>query len=122
MEIPPPVPVNTSFAALRILPLESGSPGPGGAVPGCRSPDKPQFQPWLAGIGPPVDGLQPHHHSEQLELFASKSLRLLKQWTKSMIHTANLSSTPALIMGMDETIIDRIAFGGVKELEEIYQQ
>jgi hypothetical protein len=29
--------------------------------------------------------------------------------------------TPALMMGMDETIIDRIAFGGVKELEELYQ-
>jgi hypothetical protein len=26
--------------------------------------------------------------------------------------------TPALMMGMDDTIIDRIAFGGVKELEE----
>jgi hypothetical protein len=30
--------------------------------------------------------------------------------------------TPALMMGMDETIIDRISFGGVKELEELYQQ
>jgi hypothetical protein len=30
--------------------------------------------------------------------------------------------TPARMMGMDETIIDRIAFGGVKELEELYQQ
>jgi hypothetical protein len=30
--------------------------------------------------------------------------------------------TPALMMGMDEMIIDRIAFGGVKELEELYQQ
>jgi hypothetical protein len=29
---------------------------------------------------------------------------------------------PALRMGMDETILDRIAFGGVKELEELYQQ
>jgi hypothetical protein len=28
----------------------------------------------------------------------------------------------ALMMGMDDTIIDRIAFGGVKELEELYQQ
>jgi hypothetical protein len=39
-----------------------------------------------------------------------------------MTSTANLSSTPALMMGMDDTIIDRIAFGGVKELEELYQQ
>jgi hypothetical protein len=30
--------------------------------------------------------------------------------------------TPALMMGTDETIIDRISFGGVKELEELYQQ
>jgi hypothetical protein len=30
--------------------------------------------------------------------------------------------TPALMMGMDEVILDRIAFGGVKELEELYQQ
>ena len=30
--------------------------------------------------------------------------------------------TLALMMGMDETILDRIAFGGVKELEELYQQ
>jgi DNA polymerase-4 len=29
--------------------------------------------------------------------------------------------TPALMMGMDEIILDRIAFGGVKELEEIYE-
>ena len=39
-----------------------------------------------------------------------------------MINTANLSSTPALMMGMDETIIDRIAFAGVTEMEELYQQ
>jgi hypothetical protein len=30
--------------------------------------------------------------------------------------------TPALMMGMDDTIIDRIAIGGVKELEELYQE
>ena len=30
--------------------------------------------------------------------------------------------TPALIMGMDETIIDRISFGSVRKLEELYQQ
>jgi hypothetical protein len=29
--------------------------------------------------------------------------------------------TLALMMGMDDTIIDRIAFGGVKDLEELYQ-
>jgi hypothetical protein len=29
--------------------------------------------------------------------------------------------TPALMMSMDDTIIDRIAFGGVNELEELYK-
>jgi len=28
--------------------------------------------------------------------------------------------TPALMMGLDKEIIDRIAFGGVKELEDVY--
>lgn len=28
--------------------------------------------------------------------------------------------TPALMMGMDDLIVDRIAFGGVKELQELY--
>ena len=30
--------------------------------------------------------------------------------------------TPALMMGMDDAIIDRIACGGIKELEGLYQQ
>jgi hypothetical protein len=30
--------------------------------------------------------------------------------------------TLALMLGIDDTIIDRIAFGGVKELEELYQE
>lgn len=30
--------------------------------------------------------------------------------------------TPALMMDMDKQIIDRIAFGGVKELEDIYRR
>jgi hypothetical protein len=46
----------------------------------------------------------------------------LKRWIGLMTNTGNLSSTPALMMGMDNTIIDRIAFGRVKELEELYQQ
>jgi DNA polymerase-4 len=28
--------------------------------------------------------------------------------------------TPALMMGMDDIILDRISFGGVKELQEMY--
>lgn len=30
--------------------------------------------------------------------------------------------TPALMMAMDKTIIDRVAFGGVKDLEDLYQE
>jgi hypothetical protein len=30
--------------------------------------------------------------------------------------------TPALMMGMDDIILDRIAFGGVKEIQEIYSE
>jgi hypothetical protein len=30
--------------------------------------------------------------------------------------------TPALMMGMGDTILDRISFGGVKELEKIYSE
>jgi hypothetical protein len=29
--------------------------------------------------------------------------------------------TPALMMGMEDIILDRIAFDGVKELEEMYE-
>jgi hypothetical protein len=60
--------------------------------------------------------------SEQLEIFASAPIPWLRRWTGPMTNMANSSSTPVLIMGMDETIIDRIAFGGVKELEELYQE
>ncbi len=31
--------------------------------------------------------------------------------------------TPARIMGMEDTILDRISFGGIKDLEEfVYQE
>jgi hypothetical protein len=29
--------------------------------------------------------------------------------------------TPALMIGMENIILDRISFGGIKDLEEIYQ-
>jgi DNA polymerase-4 len=60
--------------------------------------------------------------SEQLELFASPTHavseaidRINNKWGEFVI-------TPALIMDMDDIILDRIAFGGVKELEEIYSE
>lgn len=33
----------------------------------------------------------------------------------------NFVITPAIMMGMDNTILDRIAFGGVKEIEDLYE-
>jgi hypothetical protein len=62
------------------------------------------------------------HQSEQLEMFASRSHAVAEAMDKINDKYGESVITPALMMGMDETIIDRIAFGGVKELEELYQQ
>jgi DNA polymerase IV len=61
-------------------------------------------------------------HSEQLEMFGSRSHAVAEAMDKINDKYGEFVITPALMMGMDETIIDRIAFGGVKELEELYQQ
>jgi DNA polymerase IV len=66
-----------------------------------------------------VYGLIPHH-SEQLEMFSSKFHAVAEAMDKINDKYGEFVITPALMMGMDETIIDRIAFGGVKELEELY--
>jgi DNA polymerase-4 len=58
-------------------------------------------------------------HSEQLELFATKSHAIAEAMDKINDRYGEFVIAPALMMGMDETIIDRIAFGGV---EELYQQ
>jgi DNA polymerase-4 len=62
------------------------------------------------------------HQSEQLELFSSRSHAVAEAMDKINDKYGEFVITPALMMGMDDTIIDRIAFGGVKELEELYQQ
>jgi hypothetical protein len=54
--------------------------------------------------------------------FASKSRAVTEAMDKINDKYAEFVITPALMMGMDETIIDRISFGGVEELEELYQQ
>jgi DNA polymerase IV len=61
------------------------------------------------------------HHSEQLEMFSSRSHAVAEAMDRINDKYCEFVITPALIMGMDDTIIDRIAFGGVKELEELYQ-
>jgi DNA polymerase-4 len=60
--------------------------------------------------------------SEQLEMFSSKSRAVAEAMDEIDNKYGEFVITPALMMGMDETIIDRIAFGGVKELEELYLQ
>jgi DNA polymerase IV len=60
--------------------------------------------------------------SEQLDMFASRSHAVAEAMDKINDKYGEFVITPALMMGMDETILDRIAFGGVKELEELYQQ
>jgi DNA polymerase IV len=62
------------------------------------------------------------HQSEQLELFHSRSHAVAEAMDRINDKYGEFVITPALMMGMDDTIIDRIAFGGVKELEELYQQ
>jgi DNA polymerase IV len=62
------------------------------------------------------------HQSEQLEMFSTRSHAVAEPMDKINDKYGEFVITPALMMGMDETIIDRIAFGGVKELEELYQQ
>ncbi len=62
------------------------------------------------------------HQSEQLEMFSSRSHAVAQAMDKINDTYGEFVITPALMMGMGDTIIDRIAFGGVKELEELYQQ
>jgi DNA polymerase-4 len=55
-------------------------------------------------------------------MFATKAHAVADAMDKINDKYGEFVITPALMMGMDDTIIDRIAFGGVKELEELYQQ
>jgi hypothetical protein len=58
--------------------------------------------------------------SEQLGLFASPTHAVAEAMDNINDRWSELVITPALMLGMDDMIIDRISFGGVKELEEIY--
>jgi hypothetical protein len=60
--------------------------------------------------------------SEQLELFASPTHAVSEAMDKINDRWGEFVITPAVMMDMDEIILDRIAFGGVKELEELYSQ
>jgi impB/mucB/samB family C-terminal domain len=58
--------------------------------------------------------------SEQLELFASPTHKVAEALDKINDRWGEFVVIPALMMGMGDIILDRISFGGVKELEEIY--
>ena len=58
--------------------------------------------------------------SEQLELFASPTHAVAEAMDKINDRWGEFVITPAIMMGMGDIILDRISFGGVKELEEIY--
>jgi DNA polymerase-4 len=60
--------------------------------------------------------------NEQLELFASPTHAVSEAMDKINDRWGEFVITLALMLGMEDIILDRIAFGGVKELEELYQQ
>ena len=60
--------------------------------------------------------------SEQLELFSSPTHAVSEAMDKINDRWWEFIITPALMMDMDDIILDRIAFGGVKELEEMYAE
>jgi hypothetical protein len=57
---------------------------------------------------------------EQMELFHSPTHAGSEAADKINDRWGEFVVTPALMMGMDTIILDRISFGGVKELQEIY--
>jgi impB/mucB/samB family protein len=59
---------------------------------------------------------------EQLELFASPKHAVSEAMDEINDRWGEFVITPALMMGMDDVILDRIAFGGVKELQELYTE
>jgi hypothetical protein len=58
--------------------------------------------------------------NEQLELFASPKHAVSTAVDKINDRWGECVITPALTMGMENTMLDRVGFGGVKELQEIY--
>jgi DNA polymerase-4 len=59
--------------------------------------------------------------AEQLELFASPKHAVSEAMDRINDRWGEFVVTPALMMGMEDIILDRISFGGVKELRELYE-
>jgi DNA polymerase IV len=60
--------------------------------------------------------------NEQLELFSSPTHAVSEAMDKINDRWGEFVITPAMMMGMKDIILDRVAFGGVKELEEMYAE
>ena len=59
---------------------------------------------------------------EQLDLFSAPTHAVSEAMDEINDKWGEFVITPALMMDMDDIILDRIAFGGVKELEELYAE
>ena len=55
-----------------------------------------------------------------MELFASPKHAVSEAMDKINDRRGEFVIIPALMLGMEDVILDRIAFGGVKELQELY--
>lgn len=60
------------------------------------------------------------NQNEQLEIFSSRYYPVARAMDQINDKYGEFVITPALMMQMDDVILDRIAFGGVKELGELY--
>src|SRR3954466_9275591 len=60
-------------------------------------------------------------NDEQLEIFSSPIYDVSEAMDKVNDRWGEFVVTPALMLGMEKIILDRISFGGVKDLEELYQ-
>ena len=58
---------------------------------------------------------------KQVELFASRGHAVSEAVDRINDRWGEFVVTPALMMRMEDIILDRISFGGVKELREIYK-
>ena len=58
--------------------------------------------------------------NKQLEIFISPTRAVAEAMDKINDRWGEFVITPALMMGMGDIILDRMSFGGVKELEETY--
>ena len=58
---------------------------------------------------------------KQVELFASRGHAVSEAVDHINDRWGEFVVTPALMMGKEDIILERISFGGVKELREIYE-